>query len=68
VALTVGSTTAALAGGSRAPVERPPISSSHLPVYPPQPPQKGGIIGGGGGSSSLCYEDQIGHNGCHTPY
>ena len=69
VALTAGSTTAALAGGTRVPVVHPPISRNHLPVYPPQPRQpQGGVIGGGGASSSLCYEDQIGHNGCHTPY
>jgi hypothetical protein len=65
VALTVGSTTAALAGGPRVPVVRPPISRLHLPVYPPQPPQQGGVIGGGGGSGALCYDQAP---GCHQPY
>jgi len=65
VALTVGSATAALAGGPHVPVVRPPISRVHLPVYPPQPPQQGGVIGGGGGSGALCYDQAP---GCHQPY
>lgn len=71
VALTVGSTTAAFAGGPRVlVVQHPPIAGMRQPVYPPsrRPPGQGNLIGGGGGSGALCYEDQIGHNGCHTPY
>lgn len=63
VALTVGFTTAALAGGPRVPVRRPPISGMKLP--PPQPPQQGGVIGGGGGGGALCYDQAP---GCHQPY
>jgi hypothetical protein len=74
VALTSGFTSAAFAG-ARAATVTAPITVSKLPAYPtppkfqpqpqPQPPQQAKGIGG---SSSLCYEDQIGHNGCHTPY
>ena len=69
VALTVGSTTAALAGGPHVPVVRPPsFAGMKQPVNPPsrQPPGQGGVIdGGGGGSGALCYDQAP---GCHQPY
>jgi len=69
VALTVGSTTAALAGGSRVPIVRPPsFAGMKQPVSSPsrQPSGQGGVVdGGGGGSGALCYDQAP---GCHQPY
>ena len=69
IALTVGSATAALAGGPRVPIARAPVFVGMKgPVSPPsrQPSGQGGVVdGGGGGSGALCYDQAP---GCHQPY